>query len=155
MLCSHSARRSHSNLIRNRADHPPCIQGVTDVTELTYWSGSNVAPTSLSIVCANRTNRATAGSRVPRMKNSTQMAAGSPRARANLEQTHPPYPPINPISSPPFFPSFEPTKLFHLFLSSLHILWRRASSSHCDVYVCLSRSAGVYPSLSSICGCEE
>lgn len=102
MLRSHSARRSHGNLIRNRADHPPCIQGVTDVTELTYWSGSNVAPTSLSILCANRANRATAGSRVPRMKNSTQMAA-SPRARANLEQTHPPYPPINPISSL-FFP---------------------------------------------------
>lgn len=36
LLRSHSARRSHGNLIRNRADHPPCIQGVTDVTELTY-----------------------------------------------------------------------------------------------------------------------
>lgn len=56
-----------------------------------------------SVNPVNRTNRATAGSRVPRMKNSTQMAAGSPRARANLEQTHPPYPPINPISSL-FFP---------------------------------------------------
>lgn len=99
MLRRRSACGSHCSLICNGADHPRCIQGVTDVTELTYWSGSAVAPANLSILCARRTNRATAGSGVPRMKNNTQMAANGPSAGLNSEQTRPPRPPINPLST--------------------------------------------------------
>ena len=89
MLHRRSAHGSLCSLTCNGADHPWCIQGMTDVTELTYWSGSDAAPTNLSILCASQTNRATAGSGVPRMKNNTQMASNGPSAGDNSEQTHP------------------------------------------------------------------
>lgn len=105
MLHRLSAHGSHCSFICNWADHPRCIRGVTDVPELTYWSGSTIAPTNLSILCASRTNRATAGSGVPRMKNNTQMAANSPRTGENFQ--HPsPHP-----THTPLFSSFETIKL--------------------------------------------
>lgn len=46
-------------------------------------------PTNLSILCASHTNRATAFSGEPWMKNNTQMAANGLSAGENLEQTTP------------------------------------------------------------------
>lgn len=136
------------SLICNGGWPPQCIQAVTDVLELTYWSGSSYPHQSVNPMC--QADGATAGSGVPRMRNNTQMAANGPSAGENPEQSAP-----NPIVSACiptymfFFSSFAAIKLL------FSLLRRSALSSLGDVFVCLSRSAGAYPSLSSLCGREE
>lgn len=148
MLHRLSAHGSHCSFTCTVAGltTPSVFQGVTDVPELTYWSGSATAPTNLSILCASRTNRATAGSEVPRMKNNMQMAANGPRTGESFEHT-------SLHTHTHFFFSIWKDKVVVSF--SFCSLRCSAWSSLCDVYVCLSRSAGVYPSLSSLCGGAE